>query len=94
MYVVYHGCGRKNGYGLALSGGEWFCLQGGGEKQAWWLTSGVQCDVGKWTHLALVVSEGGTCQFWVNGRLAKDFGSQSDIIMPSGQFAIGGPRTP
>ena len=87
MYVMYNGRGWTDGYGLALLRGQWYCLRGGTADS--WVASGVQCEIAKWVHLALVHDQG-NLQLWVNGRLAKEFGNQSDVVRPSGAFTIGG----
>ena len=51
--------------------------------------TGVSCEPGKWTHVALVC-EKRDVQFWVNGRLAKDFGNDFPPMLPTGAFSIGG----
>ena len=85
-YVVYKGVGYTDGYGLGLSDGNWFCLIGVGD--GWW-DSGVACQLDKWVHLALVRNHG-KLQFWMDGRLAKDFGDRVVPIAAGGQMTIGG----
>ena len=63
--IVYNGRGDPDGYGLMTISRRWqfmFCGVCFGD-------SGVPCEVGKWTHLALVCQRGRS-QLWVNGRPA------------------------
>jgi hypothetical protein len=76
--------GRLNGYSLAIIDGRWHFVFESVED----CDSGVACDIGKWTHLALVC-ERGKAQLWINGR---PVGRVLDAIpnMPDGPFTIGG----
>jgi hypothetical protein len=86
--IVYNGCGYTDGYGIALAGSRW-SVPCGGPPVGGWMDSGIDCELGKWTHLALVCQYR-TLQFWINGRLAKDFGETATVRAPSGAFTIGG----
>jgi hypothetical protein len=82
--IVTSGDGDRNGYCLLVNDGRWFGTLHGVS----FIDSGVACEIGKWTHLALVC-ERGKVQLWVNGRPQ---GSVVDVIpnMPDGPFSIGG----
>lgn len=82
--VVHNGHGGLNGYALAAINGTWQSVYEGGPI----CDSGVACEFGKWTHLALVC-ERGRSQLWVNGQAR---GRAIDAIpsVPDGPFAIGG----
>ena len=84
-FVLYNGSGY-DGYGLGLNGREWWLLGPIGVPTC---ESGSLCELGKWTHVALVC-ERGKLQLWVNGRLAREFGNTSAPVSPNGSFAIGG----
>ena len=86
--IAYSGHTAHDGYGLLVRDDEWQYMFGG---IYWGL--GIPCEVGKWTHLALVCERGKT-QFWVDGRAV---GKPHDGIpnIPDGSFAIGGtPNNP
>jgi hypothetical protein len=71
-----------NGYSLAVVEDRWFgVLEGVG-----WIDSGVVCEIGKWTHLALVC-ERGKSRIWVNGQPARDV-LNAVPNMPDGLFVI------
>jgi hypothetical protein len=82
--IVASGQGTQNGYCLLVSNDRWF----GALHGVSFVDSGVACEIGKWTHLALVC-ERGKVQLWVNGQPR---GSVVDVIpnMPDGPFSIGG----
>jgi hypothetical protein len=82
--VAGSGRGAQNGYCLAAVNGRWH----GALEAIAWIDSGVACEVGKWTHLALVC-ERGKSQLWINGM---PVGNVIDAlpIMPDGRFTIGG----
>ena len=86
MYVVYSGNGNTDGYGIQEIRREWYCFLGGGFG---WMSTGVRCELGKWTHLAFVC-ERGNLQFWVNGRLVKFWGDSHVLIPSRGPLTIGG----
>jgi hypothetical protein len=83
--VVFNGRGFSDGYGIGIHSNLWALPCGG---PVGWKVSQIACELGKWTHVALVC-ERGKLQIWINGRLAKDFGVQA-MPMPSGAFSIGG----
>jgi hypothetical protein len=82
--IVYNGRGDQDGYGLITIGRRWQFMFGG----VCFGDSGIPCEVGKWTHLALVC-ERGRSQLWVNGRPA---GQVVNVLpnVPTGPFTIGG----
>jgi hypothetical protein len=82
--IVASGQGLQNGYCLLVDDGRWF----GALHGISFLDSGVACEIGRWTHLALVC-ERGRVQLWINGQPQ---GSVVDVIpnMPDGLFVIGG----
>ena len=65
MYIAYNGDSGANGYGLMVWDGRWQFMLG---KLAM-ADSGIPCEPGKWTHLALVRQQG-SVQLWLNGRPA------------------------
>jgi hypothetical protein len=74
---------------LAVVDGRW-C---GALEATAWIDSGVACEIGKWTHLALVC-ERGKSQLWINGMPAGEVIDKLPI-MPDGRFTIGGrPENP
>lgn len=81
--VVHNGESDSNGYALAAINGTWQFVF---ERVAI-CDSGVACELGKWTHLALVC-ERGSARLWVNGRAA---GKAINAIpkVPDGPFGIG-----
>lgn len=84
QFIAGGGQGAQDGYCLAIISGRWHgVLQAIG-----WSDSGVACEIGKWTHLALVC-ERGRAQLWINGR---PVGNVVEAIpnMPDGPFTIGG----
>jgi hypothetical protein len=84
QFVVYNGDGHKNGYGLVARDGRWQYLFGGIVQG----DVGVPCELGKWTHLALVCEQG-KMRMWINGR---PVGAPHDGFpnAPNGTLAIGG----
>jgi hypothetical protein len=87
--IVASGQGAKSGYCLAVVDGRWL----GVLEAVGWIDSGVACEIGKWTHLALVCERGKT-QLWVNGTSVGK-AIETLPIMPDGRFTIGGsPESP
>jgi hypothetical protein len=82
--VVASGRGAKSGYCLAIVHGRWH----GVLEAISMIDSGVACDIGKWTHLALVC-ERGKSQLWINGTPVGKVIDELPI-MPDGRFTIGG----
>jgi hypothetical protein len=82
--VIASGRGAQGGYCLAVVDGRWY----GVLEAVGWIDSGVACEIGKWTHLALVC-ERGKSQLRINGM---PVGKAIDTlpIMPDGRFTIGG----
>jgi hypothetical protein len=82
--VAGSGRGAQNGYCLIVVNGRWH----GVLEAIAWIDSGVACEIGKWTHLALVC-ERGKSQLWINGM---PVGKAIDALpnMPDGRFTIGG----
>jgi hypothetical protein len=82
--IAASGQGAHSGYCLAVRDGRWH----GVLEDVGYTDSGLACESGKWTHLALVC-ERGKAQLWVNGRQA---GNVLDAIpnVPDGPFTIGG----
>jgi hypothetical protein len=86
MYVAYNGNSDRDGYGLLVWDRKWQYLLGDVSR----VDSGIPCEMGRWTHLALVC-EAGKSQLWVNGRPAgQPFAAV--IKEPSRSFVIGGYR--
>ncbi len=88
--IAYKGNTAENGYGLLLQDGRWQYFFGG----IAFADSGVACEPGKWTHLALV-HENGRTQLWINGRPAAKSCTDQAFHRPDASFMIGGnPRQP
>jgi hypothetical protein len=82
--VARNGQAPRNGYCLVIANGCWM----GGFEGVGWIDSGVACEVGKWTHVALVCERGKT-QLWMNGSpVGKVFDGIPNT--PDGPFSIGG----
>jgi len=82
--IVYNGHPNESGFGLLVMDGRWQFMFGGIE----FGDSGVKCEIGKWTHLALV-SEWGKSRLWINGEPRGE--PVSGLPYPPGvAFAIGG----
>ena len=82
-HIAYNGNPSGNGYGLLIGDGHWQYLFGDVKT----IDSGVPCELGVWTHLALVY-ERDRSQLWVNG---KPVGTPSTEWpkMPDLSFSIG-----
>lgn len=82
--IAYLGNSSQNGFGLYLFEKQWMGIFGGKVM----LNSGVVCEPGKWTHLALV-RENGRARIFVDGR-ASDSVWLVDPDLPDDVFSIGG----
>lgn len=82
-YVVYNGDPAFNGYGILMNKGHWKFIFG----MVGFFDSGVSCELGKWTHLALVCDRE-KAQLWVNGRPAGK-PTALRVRIPDASFSIG-----
>lgn len=90
--IAYVGDSSRDGYGLFVKQGNWAFLFGGdqemGRGEGVFVDSGVKCESGEWTHLALVCDRGYS-QLWINGRrVGRTVRALPNV--PSHLFMIGG----
>jgi hypothetical protein len=83
QFVAYNGDPDRNGYGLCVGEGRWHVLLG----LVQMVDTGAACQVGVWTHLALV---GGRdrVQFWMNGQPVGEPVPRRPRV-PTSSFSIG-----
>lgn len=85
VFIAFNGHG-EDGYGLLEIGGRWQYVLGG----VAYVDSGIPCEPGKWTHLALVHNgSDGVTQLWINGQPTGP-ASNLPLKRSNNSFMIGG----